>query len=86
MIHIKITLIVLYGTFVTWHAVRKNNIVGYRIYRGDKEENNFEKAGSISAHERKSYTDKNAADYSYYVTSIDAYGQESNSSEMAEGK
>jgi sortase (surface protein transpeptidase) len=73
------------GTFVTWHAVRKDNIVGYRIYRGDKE-GNFEKVGSISAHERKSYTDENAADYSYYVTAIDAYGQESKPSEIAEGK
>lgn len=70
----------------TCQAATKDNIVGYRNYRGDKEGNNFEKVGSISAHERKSYTDENAADYSYYVTAIDAYGQESKPSEIAEGK
>ncbi|MGG4488029.1 sortase domain-containing protein [Metabacillus idriensis] len=70
------------GTFITWHAVRKENIVGYRIYRGDKNGSSFEKAGSISAHERKSFTDENAADHTYYVTAIDAYGQESKPSEI----
>ncbi|MDR0136595.1 class F sortase [Metabacillus idriensis] len=71
------------GTFVTWHAVRSENIVGYRIYRGDKNGGNFEKAGSVSAHERKSFTDENAADHTYYVTAIDAYGQESEPSKIA---
>lgn len=71
------------GTFVTWHAVRNENIVGYRIYRGDKNGGNFEKVGSVSAHERKSFTDENAEKHTYYVTAIDAYGQESEPSEIA---
>ena len=74
------------GTFVSWHAVRKGNIVGYRIYRGDKKGDNPEKIGSISAHERKSFTDVKAADHTYYVTAIDAYGQESEPSEITAGK
>ncbi|MGM0920534.1 MAG: hypothetical protein ACQEWW_04790 [Bacillota bacterium] len=43
----------------------------------------FKKVGSISSHERKSFTDENTADHIYYVTAIDAYGQESEPSELA---
>lgn len=74
------------GTFVSWHAVRKGNIVGYRIYRGDKKGESFDKIGSVSAYERKSFTDVKAADHTYYVIAIDAYGQESEPSEISAGR
>lgn len=79
--NVKIT-----GTFVTWHAVRKETIVGYRIYRGDKDGGEFKQVGSISVHERKSFTDNEAEKYAYYITAVDAFGQESEPSEIAGAK
>ncbi|MFB5660355.1 hypothetical protein [Alteribacillus sp. HJP-4] len=61
--------------FVTWHAVREDNVIGYRIYK-EKEEGEFEHVDSISAHERKSYTESNNMG-AYYVTTVDEGGLES---------
>ncbi|MBH0164925.1 sortase [Fictibacillus sp. 7GRE50] len=74
------------GSFVTWHAVRKDNIVGYRIYRSEQKDGKFEQVGSISAHERKNFTDENAESYYYYVTSIDTLGKESKPSSITKVK
>lgn len=74
------------GSFVTWHAVRKDNIVGYRIYRSEKKDGEYEQVGSISAHERKNFTDQNAEKYYYYVTSIDTLGKESKPSNISQVK
>ncbi|MCP3764920.1 class F sortase [Domibacillus sp. A3M-37] len=63
------------GTFVSWHAVREETVVGYRIYR--EENGKFKHVASISAFERKSYTDSEAQNYRYYITAVDAYNQES---------
>lgn len=72
------------GNFISWYAVRNENVVGYRVYRGTKD-NKFKQIASISAFERKNYTDKNASKYEYYVTSVDQYGQESKPSEIVQG-
>lgn len=70
------------GSFLTWHAVRDEQVAGYRVYEevsGDE----FEHVESVSAHERKSYTiPQDKESHSYYVTSVDLYGQESEPSEI----
>ncbi|WP_212029809.1 class F sortase [Metabacillus lacus] len=68
------------GSFLTWHAVRDEEIAGYRIYRGDSAEN-FSHIKSISAHERKSFTIENLDSSVYYVTAVDVYGNESEPSQ-----
>lgn len=70
------------GTMITWHAVREDYVAGYRVYRSQDGET-FEKVASISKHERKSYTDPEAADYSYYVTTVNEEGTESKPSNTA---
>ncbi|MDN4524528.1 class F sortase [Fictibacillus fluitans] len=69
------------GTFVSWHAVRDKDIVGYRVYKGKKNKP-FKHVASISAYERKTYTDQEAEKYSYYVTSITKQGMESKPSSI----
>jgi sortase A len=73
------------GTFVTWHAVREDYVAGYRVYRS-KDGNNFEKVASISSHERKTYADPEASQYTYYVTTVDLEGNESEPSAKASVK
>lgn len=68
------------GTFVTWHAVREDYVAGYRVYRSENGED-FEKVASISAHERKAFSDPEADQYTYYVTTVDEDGNESKPSE-----
>ena len=72
-------------SFVSWHAVQDDQIAGYRVYRGspDEEATEFEQIESVSAHERKriSDTEVNSSEYSYYVTAVDANGEESAPSE-----
>ncbi|MDQ0219722.1 sortase [Peribacillus cavernae] len=69
------------GTFLTWHAVRDDTIIGYRVYKKEQD-GTFKQVGSISALERKSYTDPKALENEFYVTAVDLYGQESKPSEM----
>ncbi|MCM2675404.1 class F sortase [Alkalicoccobacillus plakortidis] len=70
------------GAFLTWHAVRDDLVVGYRIYK-EIETDEFEHVESLSAHERKSYTiPEDSRDLTYYVTTVDLYGQESEPSEL----
>ncbi|WP_177201509.1 class F sortase [Bacillus sp. OV322] len=64
------------GTFISWHAVRQDTIVGYRIYRKDQN-GEYKYAKSVSALQRKSYTDSSAPKHQYYVTAVDLFGQES---------
>ncbi|WP_256464144.1 class F sortase [Halobacillus amylolyticus] len=70
------------GTFVTWHAVRVDGVAGYRVYRSKNGED-YEKVASISEHERKTYTDPEASNYNYYVTTVYMDGTESNPSKPA---
>ncbi|TSB48167.1 class F sortase [Alkalicoccobacillus porphyridii] len=74
--------VVVQGAFLTWHAVREEHVAGYRIYR-EMEDDQFEHVESLSAHERKSFSlpEGGRAD-TYYVTTVDLYGQESDPSEM----
>ncbi|KMM37084.1 class F sortase [Guptibacillus hwajinpoensis] len=64
------------GNFLSWHAVRDENVVGYRIYKADQN-GSYKQVESISSIERKSYTDENASTSSYYVTAVDIFGNES---------
>ncbi|WP_100012725.1 class F sortase [Lentibacillus sediminis] len=70
------------GNFVTWHAVRDENIAGYRVYRSE-DDGEFEHVASISEHERKTYTDEEATEHRYYITAVNLAGQESEPSEIA---
>ncbi|MCD5324509.1 MULTISPECIES: class F sortase [Pontibacillus] len=73
------------GTFVTWHAVRDENVIGYRVYRS-KDGETFEKVASVSSFERKNYTDPDASAYTYYVTAVDEDGNESKPSNRAKAE
>ncbi len=64
------------GNFLSWHAVRDDNVVGYRIYKAD-ENGSYKQVESISSIERKTYSDENASTSSYYVTAVDIFGNES---------
>lgn len=70
------TAVEVSGSFVNWHAVRKDDVVGYRVYRSADGED-FQQVASISAHERKTYVDPEAGSHIYYVTAVDAEGNES---------
>ncbi|GGF22216.1 hypothetical protein GCM10010954_21310 [Halobacillus andaensis] len=72
--------IAISGSFITWHAVRVEGVAGYRVYKSDDGEN-FDHVESISAHERKSFTDEEAAGHTYYVTTVYLDGTESEPSE-----
>ncbi|WP_373894706.1 sortase domain-containing protein [Virgibacillus natechei] len=71
------------GDFITWHAVREENIAGYRVYKGSDEDREFEHVASISTHERKTFTDEETGDHSYYITAVNIKGEESEPSEIA---
>ncbi|RWZ59119.1 class F sortase [Halobacillus fulvus] len=73
------------GAFVTWHAVRSDNVVGYRVYESRDDGETFEKVASISQHERKAYSESKAGEYQYYVTAVDQQGNESAPSSIAMG-
>ena len=64
------------GNFLSWHAVRDENIVGYRIYKADAY-GVYKQIESISNLERKSFSDPDAQTSSYYVTSVNIFGNES---------
>ncbi|GAK03978.1 hypothetical protein JCM19037_2346 [Geomicrobium sp. JCM 19037] len=63
------------GTFLTWHAVREDDIRGYRIYKGSG--SNFEPVATVTQSERKTYTDDDIDQLDYYVTTIAEDGTES---------
>ncbi|WP_252314379.1 class F sortase [Sinobaca sp. H24] len=72
------------ASHVSFHAVRnEDDIAGYRVYQTD-EAGNTEQVASIGDHERKSYSAPDLADHSYYVTTVDQYGQESEPSESTD--
>ncbi|MCA0970994.1 class F sortase [Halobacillus litoralis] len=73
------------GAFVTWYAVREENIAGYRVYESRDGGETFEKVASVSQHERKAYSDPKASEYQYYVTTVNKDGQESTPSPISGG-
>ncbi|WP_409294685.1 sortase domain-bontaining protein [Peribacillus sp. SCS-26] len=64
------------GSLLTWHAVRKDTIAGYRIYE-KLPDGELKKIKSISTMQRKSYTLPESSKADYFVASVDIYGQES---------
>ncbi|MBS2970498.1 class F sortase [Metabacillus sp. KIGAM252] len=64
------------GNLVSWHAVRDEKIIGYRVYRKNSN-GTKEQVGSVSSLDRKNYLDPDSESSIYSVTSVDIYGQES---------
>lgn len=75
--------VVLSASQLSFHAVRDENVAGYRVYErnAEGEDQHIE---SIAVHERKSFSSPDLADGEYYVTTVDIFGQESEPSEPAE--
>ncbi|WYP25915.1 hypothetical protein NSQ54_16555 [Alkalihalobacillus sp. FSL W8-0930] len=71
------------GTFVTWHAVREDRIASYVVYRAGMNDE-FEEVGRVGANERKTFVDADTARHSYYITSVDEAGRESEPSKITE--
>ncbi|WP_396129068.1 sortase domain-bontaining protein [Exiguobacterium mexicanum] len=75
------TNVELRGNLLTWHAVRDDTVIGYRVY--EVVDGKATRIESIASHARKSIevTNEQAA---YYVTAIDQLGNESNPSEQTQ--
>lgn len=72
------TSVELRGNLLTWHAVRDDAVIGYRVYEvADGETTHIE---SIPSHARKSIEVTNEQ-ATYYVTAIDQLGNESSPSQ-----
>jgi sortase A len=78
------TNIQINGSLLSWHAVREELVIGYRLYQS-KDGETFDHIGSISAHERKSYFINGETSSQYYLTTVDENGQESEASEIVGG-
>ncbi|MEE6131990.1 sortase [Priestia aryabhattai] len=76
------TNIQIAGNFISWHAVREGNVIGYRIYKKEQD-GSFVHIGSVSEHERKTFEDENTKGARYYVTAVNEYGKESVPSTLA---
>ncbi len=71
---------------VTWHAVRNETVIGYRVYKKSEQDPRFVHVASVSAHERKNYYDPDAAaGEQYYVTAVNLKNKESAPSQKVEG-
>lgn len=75
--------VVLSGSQLSFHAVRDEDVAGYRVYEKNPEGED-QHIESIAVHERKSYSSPDLAGNEYYVTTVDVFGQESEPSESAE--
>ncbi|TGB01650.1 class F sortase [Halobacillus salinus] len=71
------------GAFLTWYAVREDDIAGYRVYESRDGGETFDKVASVSQHERKAYSEPKASEYEYYVTAVNKDGTESEPSTIA---
>ncbi|WP_421383731.1 sortase domain-bontaining protein [Bacillus salacetis] len=70
---------------ISWHAVKNDNIMGYRVYKKGPSDEKFKHLASISDHERKNFYDDNAEKGTqYYVTSVTIAGTESEASKIVE--
>lgn len=73
------TNVALNGNLLTWHAVRDDAVIGYRVYEViDGEAKHIE---SVPSHARKSMEVPNEGTV-YYVTALDRLGNESKPSEQ----
>ncbi|WP_100374243.1 class F sortase [Bacillus sp. FJAT-45037] len=77
--------VALNGLLLSWHAVRDQAVVGYRVYQSENGET-FDHVASISAHERKSYLLEMDQFTELYVTSVDRDGSESERSELIKNR
>ncbi|WP_214890839.1 class F sortase [Exiguobacterium sp. s142] len=72
------TNVTLSGNLLTWHAVRDDAVIGYRVY--EVIDGSATRIESVPSHARKSVEVTNEQ-ASYYVTAIDRLGNESTPSE-----
>lgn|GEM_PF-3836609 len=68
---------------ITWHAVRDDAIIGYRIYDEDVTTGEAKKNKTVSLFDRENLAIQSSDNKRYYVTSVDA---DLNESEKAEAK
>ncbi|GAK02186.1 hypothetical protein JCM19037_403 [Geomicrobium sp. JCM 19037] len=73
------TELTIQGDLLSWHSVRDEEIVGYRIYEIDAEGEETH-VGSVSQLERKSFL-VNDQDTDYTVKAVDHFGNESDPAE-----
>ena len=72
---------------VSWHSVKDDTVMGYRLYKKGASEKEFKQIESISAHERKSFFDENAKKGdAYYITTVNIEEKESAPSTTVEAK
>ena len=57
---------------ITWHAVRDDAIIGYRIYEEDVTTGEIKKIKTVSLFDRKNVEIQSSDNKRYYVTSVDA--------------
>ncbi|TCI44273.1 MULTISPECIES: class F sortase [unclassified Exiguobacterium] len=74
------TNVTLSGNLLTWHAVRDDAVIGYRVY--EVIDGNATRIESVPSHARKSVEVTNEQ-ATYYVTAIDRLGNESKPSQTA---
>ncbi|TCI60595.1 class F sortase [Exiguobacterium sp. SH0S2] len=74
------TNVTLSGNLLTWHAVRDDAVIGYRVY--EVNDGNATRIESVPSHARKSVEVTNEQE-TYYVTAIDRLGNESKPSQTA---
>ncbi|EPE63448.1 sortase family protein [Exiguobacterium sp. S17] len=75
------TNVTLSGNLLTWHAVRDDAVIGYRVY--EVNDGSATRIESVPSHARKSVEVTNEQ-ATYYVTAIDRLGNESSPSEQTE--
>jgi sortase A len=68
---------------ISWHAVRDDAIIGYRIYEENKKNGELKKIDTVSLFDRKKVELQTSPDRRYFVTSVDV---DLNESEKAEAK
>lgn len=64
------------GNLLTWHAVRDPEIIGYRIYR-ESQDKKKKQIGSVGSNQRKSFAGVEPENFSYFLTAVTIYGEES---------
>ncbi|XXM73269.1 sortase domain-containing protein [Lysinibacillus sphaericus] len=70
---------------ISWHSVKDNTVMGYRVYKKSAGKKDYEHIASVSAHERKSVFDESAKKGdSYFVTTVNIQNKESSHSEKVE--
>lgn len=68
---------------ISWHAVRDDAIIGYRIYEEDRKTGELKKVETVSLFDRKKVELETSPEKRYFVTSVDV---DLNESKKAEAK